>query len=179
MKQPPTLIRASLLLSLGLLGAAAAQAQQDPDFVQQQPSAPAALGALRLPAPPLSQNLLPIKLSADLSLHYLVDPASVSIDGANLVSYTLVARSAAGFANISYESIDCDSGSWRLLAVLEARGWRQVGNATWREVGSHALPHGALAQDYLCRNHAAAGTAAEIVQSLRQGLSGDLGHSIE
>jgi CNP1-like family. len=94
--------------------------------------------------------------------------------GNALVRYTLVARSPQGPSNISYEGLDCAQDRWHIYGIWSAGTQRWIPNTSteWRLVnaGGFTRIHAVLDSDDLCREQLAAGSVADIVARLKQGM---------
>ena len=105
-----------------------------------------------LPEPPLSLpryaprgELLEFSPGPGGGFRYFIDASSLSV-AEGIVRYVLVARSAEGVENVSYEGMRCASGEVRIYAVGRAGGWSGTPGA-WRG----PLPwHRPLYREYFC-----------------------------
>src|ERR1035437_7332410 len=61
--------------------------------------------AVQLPAAPVSKNLLPVYVSPTATQSFTIDVTSLAIGADGVIRYTMVATSATGAKNISYEGI--------------------------------------------------------------------------
>ena len=90
-----------------------------------------------LPAFPKDENLAKIQVDAAASFDFLVDLPSVSVGKDGVVRYTLVARSAGGATNITYEGIRCKGRERKLYAFGRAdRTWSAARNPQWASISS-------------------------------------------
>jgi hypothetical protein len=94
---------------------------------------------------------------------------STGVSGSK-VQYTLVARSASGVDNVSFESIDCREAQFRSFARgSDAGGWIER-PTPWRALRMPLnAPQVALYLQYFCPNRVAVRDAAEAVAALRAG----------
>ena len=122
--------------------------------------------------PPLERSrLVELKLhvSASTDFRYYVDWASVSAGEDRIVRYALVARSAAGVENVSFEGIRCP-GEYRVYAVGKPDGGWTGRASEWRPIPrSVNSSQAALARQYFCPGRAAIRTSAEGQQAVRAG----------
>lgn len=129
-------------------------------------------GKVVLPAYPKPENLIEFVVSAASRFRFFVDQASLSVgkeDG--VVRYTLVARSAAGVENVSYEGIRCKSGTYKVYAVGRESGKWTEHAGDWRRIepkGAHGW-HYVLRREYFCPQHVSIFDAAEGLDALRRG----------
>ena len=128
-------------------------------------------GEIALPPYPKAADLVEFHVSATTGFRFFVDHTSLSVAKDGVVRYTLVARSASGVDNVSYEGIRCQSGTVRAYAFGQGGGrWSARGTA-WRGVDPRGAQrwHFALWRDYFCRNAIAIHDAAEGIDALRRG----------
>jgi CNP1-like family len=127
----------------------------------------------RLVAPPALERgrlgEVRLHMSATTDFRYYVDWASVDAGEDRIVRYVLVARSASGAENVSFEGIRCP-GEYRVYAVGKpGGGW--TGHASeWRPIARTVNSSQAtLARQYFCPGRAAIRTSAEGQQAVRAG----------
>lgn len=152
-----------LLLALLALfaGAAAAQRTNNPGEIsgpQQQRNWESEdekrnhlQSAVTLPAWPKNENLIEFYVSNTTSFRFFIDAASVSVGADRVVRYTLIARSQSGVANVSYEGIRCDNGTYTVYAYGRDERW-SVRESEWRDIEpkSTARWHHELRANYFC-----------------------------
>ena len=162
----------SLLFSLAVTASA-----QDSNSLQGllEPSKPQAkVAPVQFPAAPQDSDLIKVAVTGGSTLEFFVDRSSISIAGDALVRYTLVARSAHGLSNISYEGLDCARDSWRIYGVWSAgsQRWTPNPSSDWHRVnaGGFTRIHAVLDTDYVCEGRLAAGSSAGIVAKLKRGI---------
>ncbi len=155
--------RWALLLAL-VIGGCVAQAQTlvplDPDWKE-----------VEAPAPPQirTTGLIPLEI-AGTSLHYGVDPDSVTLDRDGVVRYVMVASSGSGAVNALYEGIRCNTGDFKVYARYNTgSGWRPVKDAPWQPlVARSASRHSLLiARTGACIGQAPNRSASQIVRDLK------------
>jgi CNP1-like family protein len=122
--------------------------------------------------PPLERSrLVEVKLhvSAGTDFRHYVDWGSVSIGQDRIVRYVLVARSASGAENVSFEGIRCQ-GEYRVYAVGGPGGGWAGQPSEWRPIPRNVnSSQAALAKQYFCPGRAAIRTSAEGQQAVRAG----------
>jgi hypothetical protein len=154
-----------VLVILGLLiGAAATHAQPDSPFVfgpeevvpkSVKPGEKWKEGRVRLPDWPRDQDLVPLSLDrADSRFTYSVDTRSLSIGEDGVVRYTLVAETATGNRNLSFEGLRCTpNGAHRVYAFgQDGRFQIMPGDSDWQGIdrtGADPARH-ELWRHYLC-----------------------------
>jgi hypothetical protein len=119
-----------------------------------------------LPQYPKNENLVEFFVSSASTFRFYIDRASLGVKN-RLVHYTLVARSASGADNVTYEAINCASAEYRILAGGQAGAW--ISRPTeWREISPRSVQrwHSVLRRDYFCPNNVAISDAAEGVRAL-------------
>lgn len=151
-------------LALALAGACLATSAQvapaDPDWKELDAPPPPALR---------TSGLVPLDVPGT-SLHFGVDPASVSVGTDRIVRYVIVATSTSGTVNAMYEGIRCDAGEVRVYARHNPdSGWVPSPAAPWQRLNatpnsSHSM---AVARSGACLGRAPNGNAAQIVLDLR------------
>lgn len=127
--------------------------------------------AVLLPAAPTQENLLPFYVSPTATHTYSVDANSISVGEDGVVRYTLVAQSAGGARNISYEGIRCQTREMKSYAFGHKDGnWSRSRRDQWqRIVGTGAnRPQAALQHDYFCRGGLVSGKAEDIAKRLKE-----------
>ena len=87
-----------------------------------------------------------------------------------VVRYTLVARSAAGVENVSFEGIRCKSGAYRVYAFANGGAWSRT-NSEWKPIEPRSIQrwHNELRGRFFCPLRLAIMSAAEGLDALRRG----------
>lgn len=146
--------RWAVLLLAGLAAAAAADEDDymEPGWFQYQEKPARPEAAVVLPPYPDLRNSIEVETGIrDFPFTLLIDPASLSIDGRQVVRYTVILQSR-GATNVFYEAVRCSDRHYRRYAYgvagvfkpLASSGWEPVQraiNRRYREV---------LLQHYLC-----------------------------
>jgi hypothetical protein len=129
-------------------------------------------GELLIPPPPLERSrLVEVKLhvSANTDFRYYVDWGSVSAGQDRIVRYVLVARSASGAENVSWEGIRCPR-EYRIYAVGKPGGGWAGAPSEWRPIPRTAnAVQPALARDFFCPGRSAVQTSEEGQRAVRAG----------
>jgi hypothetical protein len=124
-------------------------------------------------APPLERSrLVEVKLdmSPNTDFRYYVDWGSVSAGEDRIVRYVLVARSASGAENLSFEGIRCQSREYRVYAVGKPEGGWAGRPSEWRPIPRQwNSSQASLARQYFCPGRAAIKTSEEGQRALRAG----------
>jgi hypothetical protein len=145
-----------------------AQSRFEEDF--DDPDKPWAEITIQLPPAPQAADLLTFDVSQTATQSFAIDAKSVTAGADGVVRYTLVAISASGAKNISYEGIRCESYERKLYAFGQKDGsWSRSRRDRWELINGNAAnrQHAALARDYLCMEKTMAGKAADMVDRLR------------
>ena len=127
--------------------------------------------ALHLPAYPQASDLTDFSVSPLSSFRYALDKASISVEPGGLVRYAVVATSAQGAVNVSYEGIRCPTQEYKIYAIGMEGKWRVVRDPVWRPVQQRS-PYSfrrALMQDALCPGGIAVTGPAQALGNLRRG----------
>jgi hypothetical protein len=123
------------------------------------------------PPPPLrTTGLIPIDV-AGTSLHFGVDPASITVGKDRVVRYVVVATSNSGAVNGIYEGLKCDGGEVKVYARYNPdSGWVPSTDIEWQSVrdGSAARRHSlAIARGGACMENAPNGSPKQIALDLK------------
>lgn len=129
-----------------------------------------------LPPPPGEGTLSEFFVSAATANRFYVDLASISVGTDGVVRYVLIAQTAEGGRNVSFEGIRCESGQRRIYALGRADGsWSPARSREWvriRDVTANRQ-HAALYSGYFCPLGTIVRDADEARDALKRG-----GHSI-
>ena len=158
-----------LVLLAAFLALAGCATQEMSDWERRNIDARPAEDNLALPAYPAPGKLIPFSVSDSGGFRFFVDGATLTVGKDRVVRYVLVARSADGAQNVSYEGMRCAAGEYRIYAIgrsdgswVESRtGWRPVRGAPARQV--------ALYREYFCPQAEPLRDAAEGVRALQEG----------
>ena len=124
-----------------------------------------------LPPYPKPAALMPIYVSPAVPFEFFIDRASVSVGKDGVVRYTLIARSASGAANVSYEGVRCETSERRVYALGRSDGaWSRSRNSQWVPIlRVQPNPQTALADDFFCTEGGRAQTADGALRALSRG----------
>ena len=156
--------------ALAVLGALSAGAQAAEEETDEFDKAWKEI-ALQLPAAPQPQNLVPFYVSPTATQKFSIDAASLSVGTDKVIRYTLVSVGNGGAKNVSFEGLRCDVMQKRLYAFGREDGsWSRSRREEWEpiRVNSPNRQHVTLASDFLCDGRTIAGTAAKMLQKIRQ-----------
>lgn len=123
-----------------------------------------------LPPYPKGGNLAPFYVGPS-AFSFFVDPASVTVGQDGVVRYTLIARSASGATNVSYEGIRCDRYEGRVYAFGRSDGgWSQATYSQWTPIDRLASsPQTSLADDFFCSQRGPVRTTEDALAALARG----------
>ncbi len=127
-------------------------------------------GEVPLPAYPKAEGLIEFTAGPDSRFRFFIDPASLSLSADGVVRYTLIARSASGFANVSYEGMRCSPASYKVYALGHEGRWT-LRESEWRAIrgGSVQRWHAELSADFFCPKSGSILSADEGLDALRKG----------
>lgn len=127
-------------------------------------------GEVKLPAAPRAEKLIEFFPSSAASFRFFVDADSLSISPEGVVRYTLVARSASGHENVSYEGMRCRANAVRVYAYAHAGAWSRSGS-DWKPIEARTVQrwHNELRSQYFCPLGLPILTADEGLRALRAG----------
>ena len=126
--------------------------------------------SVALPAYPRERELIEFFVAAASEFRFFIDPASISVGNDAVVRYTLVARSAAGAQNVSFEGMRCSTGEMRIYALGRDGGWVKS-SGDWRAIQPRSVQrwHNALYREYFCPQKEPVASRRGGVESLRRG----------
>lgn len=125
--------------------------------------------AIQLPKQPDLKALLPFDVSATATQTFAIAPESVTVGSDGVVRYVLVAESASGVRNVSYEGLRCSSLESKLYAFGHSDGsWTRSRRDSWLPItgGMANREHAALADGYFCEGRTVAGDTASMLRRL-------------
>ena len=165
--------RAFAFLLLSLLAAGTAWGQKS-DYELEQERLNWKEGEIKLPAYPKPGGLIEFFVSSASSFRFFIDSASVSSGRDGVVRYTLVARSASGVENVSFEGMRCTTNSYKLYATGNDGQW-SIRESEWRTIEPRSVQrwHLELRSRYFCPGNAQVYKTAEVLDLLRRG-----GHTV-
>ena len=121
-----------------------------------------------LPPFPAAGNLVEFQVDGLTGFRAFIDANSLAV-GDGIVRYSLVARSASGAENTTYEALNCRSGEHRLYASGRADLTWVMQSSPWREVDRRRPIQRALMRDYFCPARTVISTSTEAIAALRRG----------
>lgn len=125
-----------------------------------------------VPPPPAFQEsrLVPIEMPRYMSLHFGVDPKTMTVTGDGVVRYVVVASRAGGSAvNAFYEGIRCSSDEMKTYARYNGGQWHLVKEPEWKRIDSMNSSYTKeLARQSICRGRAPRASVDEMVRELKR-----------
>ena len=123
------------------------------------------------PAYPVAAKLLEFGVIDPGGFRFFVDPTTLSVGKDGVVRYVLVARSAEGAQNVTFEGMRCATAEHRVYAFGRPDGTWSASRAGWRslEAPTAQRRHTTLYREYFCPQNEPVRTAAEGVRALEQG----------
>lgn len=158
-----------LLLAIPLV-ASAEWGKSDYEFDEEKPWAEI---EAQLPPYPKEENLLPFYVSAATDNQFFVDSASISTSDDGVVRYTLIVKSPAGAANVSFEGMRCASHERKLYAFGRKEGsWSRARSAQWEPISykDRNRQHHVLYDDFFCPEGLIVKSPQEAVDLLKRGF---------
>ena len=128
---------------------------------------------IKLPAYPNPGDLIEFEASAASTFRFFVDGKSIIAGRDGAVRYTMVARSASGAENVSFNGLRCKTNAHRVYATGRSdKTWTPVPNSDWKalEVKTVTRQHIALMRDFFCPAGTPIQTREEGIAALRQGI---------
>jgi hypothetical protein len=110
-------------------------------------------GSVTLPPWPRDADLIEFELDAASPFRYYIDARSLTIGGDGVVRYTLVAESAGGARNVSFEGLRCTpGGELQIYAYGSGGELRPLPEADWAPIRDRAGDrlHEELHGHFLC-----------------------------
>jgi hypothetical protein len=161
---------------LGLLACAAGGwAQPKSDWERQDEERSWKEIEVALPRAPRREDRLPFFMSATLDMRFFVDRHSISVGADGVVRFSLVALSAQGAENISFEGVRCKSGEYKTYAIGRADGSWSQREGKWRRATQPWQQ--ALRVEFFCPQGVPIASAAEGVDALGRGGHPNKGHT--
>lgn len=156
----------AFVLALAAASAAAQKPVEPSEWEKEQERRNWKEGDVKLPAYPGSEGLIEFEVSG--TFRFFIDPASIAVGPDGVVRYTLVARSPAGYANITYEGIRCSTLSYKVFAHGNDGKWTER-DADWRRIEPKTMndSHYQLRTNYFCPDRRPIDSVAEGIDALR------------
>jgi hypothetical protein len=155
--------------ALAVVALAAGCAQSRP-FADELDAKPWEARKALLPPYPRGETLVPFYVGPSV-FSYFIDRASIRVGEDGVVRYTLLARSASGATNVSYEGIRCGTYERRVYAFGRADGtWSQASNTNWMPIDRLASdPQTALADYMFCSERGPVSSTEDALEALDRG----------
>jgi len=121
---------------------------------------------------PKPENYLPFPVTATTTFTFFVDAKSVSVGKDGVVRYSLIAKSAEGVLNVSFEGLRCSTREFRVYAYGRPdNSWSETRIANWQPIprDMRNAQRAVLYRYYFCPGSDIIGNAEEGVRTLRRG----------
>lgn len=131
-----------------------------------------------LPQFPRQEDYLPFEVSATTPFDFFVDARSLRVGADTVVRYTVIAKSAGGALNISFEGMRCADHQFRVYALGRAdKTWSEVRNSKWETIRREVrnAQRAVLYNDFFCPMTGYIATAEEGVRALKNGGNSRVG----
>jgi hypothetical protein len=141
------------------------------DWERQNLKAEAPEEQVEPPAYPAPGSLLEFGVIDGGGFRFFIDGATLSVGKDAIVRYVLVARSADGVENVSFEGMRCATAEYRVYAFgRPERSW-SASRTGWRSLDAPSVQkrHTTLYREYFCPQNEPIRNAAEGVRALEQG----------
>ena len=163
----------SLLVAAAAVFCAGAQAQPKSDWEIKLEERDWQEGEVKLPDYPKPENLIEFEYLLAGSFRFYVDSLSLFAGSDGAVRYTLVARSASGVENVSFNGLRCKVATHKVYATGRAdKTWAETRNDDWKEIQrkSSARQHALLMRDFFCPAGLPITSREEGIDALRKGF---------
>ena len=111
-------------------------------------------------------------MSVTTPFAFYVDAKSISIGSDGVVRYSLIAKSAEGALNVSFEGIRCSARQFRVYAFGRPdKTWSEARMSQWQSIPADArnAQRAVLHGDFFCSKRDMPGTTEQAVRLLRNG----------
>lgn len=125
-----------------------------------------------LPPFPRPENYLPFDVSATTPFAFFVDAKSISVGPDGAVYYSVMAKSADGGLNVSFEGMRCNERQVRAFSIGRSdQSWSEVRNSRWEPIrgDTRNAQRIVLYGDFFCPVSGGIATAEEGVEALKSG----------
>jgi hypothetical protein len=127
----------------------------------------------QLPAYPDAKNLLAFDVGSVTSNQYQVDTTSIKIGEDGVIRFSLVIKSSAGVANVSYEGIRCATNERKLYALgRDDKTWIQPRVSEWQQLDfvRQFYAQRELAKNIFCPYQQIVSSTEDAIQALKAGI---------
>ena len=159
--------RSALTLALAALAACGTKPREESDWERRNAQPARAEEELALPAYPARGNLVEFGVVGAEGFHFFIDRPSLAVGKDGVVRYVLVARSAEGAENVTFEGLRCASGEQRVFALGRPDGSWSLARSAWRPIATPR--HVTLFREYFCPQNEPVRSADEGVRALESG----------
>lgn len=155
-----------LALAFALISFAAQSQPAKPFYYEEDPNAKAWQELdLQLPKYPSPDKLLKFRVTPS-NFEFFIDADSLSVGSDGIVRFALLARSASGAENVTFEGLRCFTRERRTYAFGQLdKSWSKARVSEWKPIGiaDRSPQFAALWNDYFC-------PAGTIIPNAKEGL---------
>ena len=163
-----------VIFILGIIGIFALTACAKPTFKEEFESDKPWIEQLtQVPAYPDSKDLISFHINNTSNQHF-VDATSIRVGQDGVIRFSLVVKSSAGAANVSYEGIRCATSERKLYAIgRDDRTWTQPRVAEWQKLDfvRQFYAQRELAKNIFCPQQQIVSNPEEAIQALKAGVN--------
>lgn len=169
----PARLACSVLVAAAAAFCAEALAQPKSDWEIKLEERDWKEGDIKLPAYPKPENLVEVEFRGAGTFRYFIDGESLIAGEDGAVRYTLIARSASGVENVSFNGVRCKTSTHKVYATGRSdKTWAEARNSEWKDLGARSASrlHVLLMRDFFCPAGVPIMSRAEGVDALRKGI---------
>ncbi len=163
-----------IILIIGIIGISALSACAKPAFKEEFESDKPWIEQLtQVPAYPNTTDLIPFHITNSSNQHF-VDTTSIKVGQDGVIRFSLVVKSSAGAANVSYEGIRCATSERKLYAIgRDDKTWAQPRVAEWQKLDyvRQFYAQRELARNIFCPQQQIVSNPEEAIQALKAGVN--------
>ena len=128
---------------------------------------------VQTPPYPKPENLVRLKTEAATSHEFYIDTSSITVGEDGVVRYVVLARTAGGATNVSFEGMRCETREQKLYAIGHSdHTWVPARNTKWQRVVLRDLTphHNTLYHDYFCPQRTRPTAPRQAIDALKRGV---------
>ena len=126
----------------------------------------------QIPAFPKPESLVRVPTGTATSHQFFVDTRSLTLGEDGVMRYTVVAKTAGGATNVTFEGIRCDTRERKLYAIGRSDGtWVRARDTQWQRVVLRDLTphHHTLYHQFFCPERTQPTPVKIAIDALRRG----------
>jgi hypothetical protein len=121
------------------------------------------------PAFPSRGKLIEFPVAETGEIRFFVDGSTLAVDKEGIVRYVLVAQSAGGARNVTFEGLRCAAATHRVYATGQSDGTWAPARSSWQPVRNARRWQITLYREYFCPQKVPIRSADEGVRALQAG----------